>query len=167
MLTGQLIYDTIAEYEALDEKRMQIQQEQKDLLAAADEKGADKATMKRLIRERRRDQDLVATEREMLDKYRALLESFDATPLGAAATTRGSTEPTDGASQLKRARAKGAVPTEAEQLAAINGKDASAAGADVADIKDAAKKRARAKPGELEAERQKEGRPQPEPMFNG
>jgi uncharacterized protein (UPF0335 family) len=166
MLTGKLLHDTIADYEALDEKRMQIQQDQKDLLKDAAERGADKGTLKRLIRERRRDQDLVTTERELLDSYRDMLESFEATPLGASA--KGSTEPTDGVSQLKRAR-KGAVPSEAEQLAEINAAknadDQAAAGAEVSDIKTAATKRARGKPAELEAERQKEAADRPEPMF--
>lgn len=141
MVDAKLLYNTVSEYEALDERRMNIQEEQKQLLKTAEEGGLEKKIVKRLITELRRDAQLMKAERDMLDAYRDAYAQWDATPLGAHA--KGSAEPTDGVSQLKRARAKKGS-SEAEQLdmMAKNAEDAAAAEAEVTEIKTAIAARA-------------------------
>lgn len=177
MVDAALLHSTITEYEALDEKRMETQEEQKQLLKKAEEGGLDAKIVKRLIRELRRDEKLMRAERETLDEYRAALLDFKGTPLGAYGAAKGSTEPTDGVSQLKRSRAADAADKE-DQIEAEgqstdaerNADDAEAAGAEIDRIKAEAEKAARNPRKVLreqrEAERLKEHADRPEPMFN-
>lgn len=142
MVDAALLHKTITEYEALDERRQDIQKDQAEVLKAAEEGGLDKPTVKRLIRELRRDEALMRAQRETLDDYREAYLTFEATPLGAYA--KGKPEPTDGVSQLKRARVK-----KGNGDAAKNAEDEATAAAELEDIKAKAAEQAR-----------------PEPMFN-
>jgi uncharacterized protein (UPF0335 family) len=112
MVDGALLHRTISEYERLDAERMATQESQAEVIKGAVEQGLDKTILKRLIRELRRDAALMRAERDLLDEYRDAWLTWEATPLGAHA--KGSSEPQDGKSQMKRARAAkkaGDVPT--------------------------------------------------------
>jgi uncharacterized protein (UPF0335 family) len=104
MVDGALLHRTISEYERLDAERMATQESQAEVIKGAVEQGLDKTILKRLIRELRRDAALMRAERDLLDEYRDAWLTWEATPLGAHA--KGATEPQDGKSQMKRARAK-------------------------------------------------------------
>ena len=103
MVDGGLLHRTITAYARLENDRQDIADDQAQVIKDAVEAGLDKPTLKRLLRElRRNDPTADRLEREMLDEYRDAWMLWDATPLGAHA--KGAAEPQDGKSQMKRAR---------------------------------------------------------------
>jgi uncharacterized protein (UPF0335 family) len=105
MIDGGLLHRTISAYESLEVDRHGILADQALIINDAVERGLDKKALKALLRElRRNDATATAMERAMLDEYREVYATWEATPLGAHA--KGSIEPQDGKSQMKRARDK-------------------------------------------------------------
>jgi uncharacterized protein (UPF0335 family) len=103
MVDGALLHRTISAYARLDEDRAAIAEDQAQVIKDAVEAGLDKKALKALLRElRRNDATATAMERAMLDEYREVYATWEATPLGSFA--KGSPEPQDGKSQMKRAR---------------------------------------------------------------
>jgi uncharacterized protein (UPF0335 family) len=141
MVDGALLHRTISEYERLDAERMATQESQAEVIKTAVEQGLDKTILKRLIRELRRDAALMRAERDLLDEYRDAWLTWEATPLGAHA--KGSPEPQDGKSQMRRAREKKGdnVVTLELQLAEVAAKESAI---DTSEIPDDAPGRAAA-----------------------
>ena len=63
----------IERWEALEADKKAIADDQKELMAEAKARGYDTKVMRRVIAERKRDQDEIAEEEAILDLYRAVL----------------------------------------------------------------------------------------------
>lgn len=85
-MDGARIHSIVTEYETLDQKRMDCQARQKELLQSAeDDDGLDQKILKRLIRDLRKDAKLLEAEAKLLAEYKAAYSDFASTPLGAHA----------------------------------------------------------------------------------
>lgn len=75
----------IERIERLEEEKRVLAEDIKEVYAEAKGTGFDTKIMRRLIKERRRDQDGVAEEEALLELYKRALGMLADTPLGEAA----------------------------------------------------------------------------------
>ena len=63
----------IEQYEQLEAEKKDVAEQQKELMAEAKARGYDTKVMRRVIAERKRDQEEIAEEEAILDLYRTAL----------------------------------------------------------------------------------------------
>ena len=71
--SGKQILSIIERYERITEEIKELQVDRKEIMAEAKGRGYDTKIMRRVIAERKRDQDDIAEEEAILDLYRAAL----------------------------------------------------------------------------------------------
>lgn len=85
-IAGEKLRSFIERLEAIEEERRALKADMDEIFAAAEQSGFEVKIMRKLMRERRVDEEARAQEQAMLDLYRSALGMLTNTPLGDAAT---------------------------------------------------------------------------------